>query len=147
MASSAGFQLAAGRIPGELIASSVATADSSNFTTTEVVVMTVTAPLVTGRTYSIWAGPTFHSTVDGDVVFAQLREDDVSGNGLDRTDDYIRVTTSTIDRTLLFSMFTATATGNKTFVVTGDRVIGSGNCRLEASTNRPAYMLVRYESG
>lgn len=147
MASSAGFQLAAGRIPGELITSSVATADSANFTTTEVIVMTITAPLVTGRTYSIWADPTFHSSVDGDVVHSQLREDNVSGTILDRTDDYIRVTTSAIDRTILFSLYTATATANKTFVITGDRVSGTGNCRLEAATNRPAYMLVRYETG
>lgn len=147
MASSSGFQLVAGRIPGELIASSAATADSANFTTTEVIVMTVTAPVVIGRRYSIWAGPTFHSSVDGDVVHSQLREDNVSGTVLDRTDDYIRVTTTTIDRTTLFAMYTADATENKTFVVTGDRVSGTGNCRLEADTIRPAFMLVRYESG
>jgi hypothetical protein len=147
MASSAGFQLAAGRIPGELIASSVATADSANFTTTEVIVMTVTAPVVIGRTYSVWAGPTFHSTVDADVVHSQLREDNVSGTILDRTDDYIRVTVSAIDRTILYAHYTADATENKTFVVTGDRVIGTGNCRLEAASNRPAFMIVRYETG
>lgn len=147
MASSSGFQLTAGRIPGELIASSSEVADSANFTTTEVIVQTVTAPLVIGRTYSIWAGPTFHSTVDGDVVHSQMRENNVSGNILDRVDDYIRVTVSAIDRTILFAFYTATATANKTFVVTGDRVLGTGSCRLEAATNRPAIMLVRYESG
>lgn len=147
MASSAGFQLAAGRIPGELITSSVAVSDSAGFTTTEVIVLTVTAPVVVGRTYSVWAGPTFASTVDGDVVHSQLREDNVSGTILDRTDDYIRATISTIDRTILFSLYTADATENKTFVTTGDRVTGTGTCRLEAATNRPAYMLVRYESG
>jgi hypothetical protein len=147
MASSAGFQLAAGRIPGELIASSAAVSDSANFTTTETVVLTVTAALVSGRTYSVWAGPTFHSTVDGDVVHSQMRQDNVSGTVMDRTDDYIRVTATTIDKTILFALYTATTTGNKTFVVTGDRVSGSGNCRLEADTIRPAYMLVRYETG
>lgn len=139
--------IANGRVPGQLIASSAATSDSSNFTTTEVVVMTVNASLVSGRVYSIWAGPTFHSSVDGDVVHTQLREDSVSGTVRDRTDDYIRVSPAAIDKTVLFSLYTAVSTGTKTFVVTGDRVAGTGNCRLEADTIRPAYMLVRYESG
>lgn len=147
MPTSAGFQLLAGRIPGELIASSSVTADSANFTTTETVVMTVTAPVVTGRTYSIWGFPSFQSSVADDFVRAAIRQDNASGTRMDLSDIAILTTTGTIWTASLFALYTADATEEKTFVVTGDRIGGTGDCRLEADAQWPAIMLVRYETG
>jgi hypothetical protein len=43
--------------------------------------------------------------------------------------------------------FDATGTSTKTFVITGQRLSGSGQCRLEASTSGPAYLYADYISG
>lgn len=149
MASSAGQQLIAGRIPGEEIASDAATSNSSNFTTTEVTVHSVTAPLVEGRTYQVIADAQFASNQDDDLVIARIREDDV--NGAQLRDHYVRIrgagSTARGFSVYITAEYTATATGNKTFVLTADRLLGSGTCFMEASADNPAFMKVNYLRG
>lgn len=145
----AGQIIVAGRIPGERIGIAEATADSGLFTA-ETVVMSVTVPLVSGRTYSVWANPGLMSTISGDVVRARLREDDIAGTILDGTIEDISNNTSNTTRkhaVILLSDYQAVSTGNKTFVVTGARATGSGNVHLEGVPGRKSYIVVRYESG
>lgn len=136
----AGFQ--------QRIATTIVSSDSSAFTA-ETVVMTIVAPLVIGRRYAIWAFPKFASTVDNDDVQANLRQDNVSGTTLQV--DLRELTADNqegVGQTFtLYAEYTATATGNKTFVVTGQRNAGTGDIRLESNTGRESYAFVEYISG
>ena len=144
----AGQIAVAGRIPGELIASSVSTSDSATFTTTETTVLSVTAPLVSGRTYRVIFFGKFASTVAGDIGVARIRED--NSTGPERQSDYLDFNTASL--TIGYSCYMefeyqASSTGNKTFVVTGVRNTGTGTLRLEAAGHRPSYLRVEYVSG
>lgn len=146
--SSAGQQLVAGRIPGEEIARTEATADSSNFTTTETTVISVVAPVVAGRTYKIVFSGHGSSSVGTDVVIFRLR--DTNSVGVERQSDIVEVNGSTTlgQSSYMERSLAVTTTENRTWVVAGVRGVGgSGNCRLEAATSRPAYLRVVYESG
>jgi hypothetical protein len=147
--SSAGQLLVAQRIPGERIGVSTVVADSGTFTA-ETVVMTITVPLVSGRTYSVFANPGLSSSVAADVIRASLREDSVTGTMLDSTIEDMNDATAPTTRKhalILLSDYTALSTANKTFVVTGERATGTGNVRMPGASTRPSYLLVRYESG
>lgn len=148
MASSAGQQLVAGRIPGEIIGMTTVTADTSTFTT-ETIVASITVPLVSGRTYSIQAQAKFASSVDDDDVTALLREDNTSGTALQSDRNELSTDNQgSFGQTFhLLAFYTAVATANKTFVLTGARDAGTGNIRLEAAATRPTLLIVRYESG
>jgi hypothetical protein len=144
----AGETIIAGRVPGERIATTTATADSSTFTTTETTVMSVTAALVTGRTYRVRFYGRFNSSVSTDRVVARFREDNSSGTEIATTDTPLTNYSGTFGHAIEIEIeYTASATGNKTFVVTGERGAGSGNCNLEAATTRPAYLYVDYIRG
>ena len=146
--SSAGFQLLAGRIPGERIATTVVSSDSSTFTSTEVSLATVVAPVVAGRTYRVRAVGQFGSTVSNDRVSPRIRQDSVAGSEMVGTN--IDITAGGITFGWPFDIeaeFTAGTTENKTFVLTGDRSSGSGNCHLEAASTRPTFLYVDYIRG
>lgn len=145
----AGFQVLAGRIPGERIATSVITSDSATFTTTETEVATVTASLVSGRTYQIVTDLGIGSSVANDSVRCFLHEDTLGGQTLDQTVVGTDVTTGGTRKVIchLESEFTASSSGDKTFVIGAERINGSGNCQLIAASNRPTYVKVHYVSG
>jgi hypothetical protein len=147
--SSAGQQLVAGRIPGERIGKTTVTSDSATFNTTETVILTLVFPTVAGRTYEIWAWVTISSTVDNDDVRLILRQDSVSGaimqeSNFELTHDL--QSTRGEPETLVVD-YVADATENKTIVVTGTRASGSGEIRLEASSNKPSAIWANYVSG
>lgn len=145
--SSAGQQLVAGRIPGERIATGRTTSDSATFTTTETVVATVSeVPTVTGRHYWVRAVITFASDTADDVVQARLREDDIGGTQLQQNFCHI-VSTGFGWNVVVEGEYVAASTAAKTFVVTGDRVGGTGTCRLEAAADRPSFVYVNYTEG
>src|SRR5262245_10431453 len=82
MAVLAGASAIAGMMPGERIATDIVTADSSTFTTTETVVQTAVAALITGRIYKVkWFGH-WGSSVSGDRFQWRIRETNVSGTVL-----------------------------------------------------------------
>lgn len=137
-----------GRRPFERIATDAQVTDSANVGTTEAVVQSATASLVNGRTYRV----RFYSGINGDVNNIQynaiLRQDNLAGTAIDVHRKRIEVTGSSIGwHCVLESYFTAVATGNKTFVVTLQRVSGSGNVWREAGTNHPSRLYVEYISG
>lgn len=147
MVSSAGFQLTAGRIPGERIATTTSTSDSSTWTTTETLADTVTAPLVTGRTYRIrWSGGVV-TTVAGDIVLIRMREDTTAGTLIVERNFYLASTSTAGFGSEIEGTFTAVSTADKTFVVTGIRNGGTGTHHADGTATRPRYLYVDYISG
>lgn len=147
MASSAGFQLTAGRIPGERIATTTSTSDTATFTTTETVIDTVTAALVTGRTYQVrWAGGVA-STVNDTAVLARIRDTNLVGTTLQERNVPVTTTSSSGVPVNIEAEYTAVATGNHTFVTTGLRNGGTGTLLGEGALTHPRYLYVNYLSG
>jgi hypothetical protein len=148
MPSTAGFQLVAGRIPGERIATAVRTSNSSSFTSTETQTDTVTAPLVSGRTYRVTAYLLCRSTVANDTDIARLREDNLTGTTLQSIRVLIPATGAATD-TLIYleAQYTAASSADKTFVATGVRGSGTGSITHTAGTSNPVYLYVDYISG
>lgn len=142
----AGETAVAGKIPGERIATEITTSDSATFTTTETEVMTVTAPVVSGRTYAVWFIARWGSDTTGDRVLARLREDDANGTLLGIGQVEIGDFTSALGfgPIVIYAEYTATATGDKTFSGTGDLNAGSGPCWMDAVSGAPAFMFVDY---
>lgn len=146
--SSAGQQLVAGRIPGERIATEVQTVDSAGFTA-ETVIMTVVAPVVTGRTYLVRGYVSVASETDNDDVQLRIREDSISGNqlqedGFELTHD---LQSTRGQHQVIEAEYTADATENKTFVVTAELAAGTGDLRREAAANKPSYLYLNYVEG
>lgn len=128
------------------IATAAATSDSSTFTTTETQVMSVTAPLVNGQTYRVRFIGALKSTVANDRVTTRLHQDNTAGADMQNQNTVITTTTGTTSGypVMFEAEYTAVATGNKTFVVTGQRVGGSGDINLEAGSDHPSYIYVDY---
>jgi hypothetical protein len=147
--SSAGYQLVAGRIPGERIATTIRTSDSSGVTTTETTIDSVTAALVTGRTYRVRWTARVDGSVNADTLFVRIREDNVSGNQLQILRVEVPATggVGTGYPGTIEAEYTAVATGNKTFVGTIVRASGTGTVNIEAGPNRPVYLYVDYIRG
>ena len=143
----AGETIIAGKVPGERIATNIVTADSATFTTTETTVQSVTAALVTGRTYRVRAAGKANSSVTSDFTIWRIREDNSTGNQLQS--DRVNIDGSGVEgaKVEMEAEFTAGSTGNKTFVLTGVRSSGTGNCFLEAAAARPSYLYVEYIRG
>lgn len=144
---SAGFQLVAGRIPGERIATEKITSDTT-FADSETQVASVTAPLVNGRTYRIRFVGRWGSDTSGDHVQARLRQDGLTGGLINFAKAEIFSTSATgADLMIMEGEFTASSTADKTFVASGERVSGTGTCRLDAEAGGPAFLYVDYISG
>lgn len=144
--SSAGFQLVAGRIPGERIAGTLRTSSVGTFTTTETIVDTVTAALVSGRTYGVWVFNQTQSSVAGDAVGCKIREDNVSGTILANQRQEMSDSGAGYG-VAQYVEYTASATANKTFVATQVRSTGTGNITAAGSANQQANIYVEYVSG
>lgn len=142
----AGQRLVAGRAPGERIVTAIRTTASAGFTATETVTDTVTAALVAGRTYRVSARLLVGSTVAADSSRVTIREDSVSGTQMQQIRVYIPIT-STVFPATLESEYTAVASGNKTFVATGQRASGTGTITHGAVATQPVYLYVDYIRG
>ncbi|MFE9955827.1 hypothetical protein [Micromonospora sp. NPDC005299] len=145
----AGQIVRAGQRPGERIGVTTRTSDSAAFTTTEVVIDSITVSLVQGRTYKIRWTVAWVSTVANDTVFSRIRENNVTGTQL----QILRINIPTTgglgtrwDGTVE-AEYTAVASGNKTFVGTGTRATGTGNIVADADATFPIRLYVEYVSG
>jgi hypothetical protein len=144
----AGSSVEAGRVSGERIATQIDTADSGTFTTTETIVSTVVAALVNGRTYRVKAHTRCSSSVAADRYIARLREDNATGTAIQGSNVDITAAATTHGWPAdLEAEYVAVATGNKTFVLTGVRGSGTGNCFMEAGADHPSYLYVDYVRG
>ena len=144
MAATAGQIAEAGRIPGERIATTVETSDSAGFTTSETQVSSVTASVVSGRVYRVRFAGGWASTAADDVVSVRIREDNSSGTQLLLRVVQIFRTGSFTSAPTLEAEYTADATENKVFVLTGERIGGSGTCVLDAAATAPCYFYVDF---
>ncbi|WP_162959150.1 hypothetical protein [Micromonospora tulbaghiae] len=109
----------------------------------------ITVPVVAGRTYKIRWTVAWGSTVAGDTVFSRIREDAVGGAQLQIMRINITATGGAGTRWdgTVEAEYTATVTGNKTFVGTGTRATGTGNINAKAAADFPIRLYVEYVSG
>lgn len=141
----AGETFIAGRIPNERIATQKEVANSAAITTVETTVSSVTAALVTGRTYRLTFDGQFTQSVAGDVFEVRFREDSSVGTSI----HFRRHAPGSTAGGISYHMeveYVAVATGNKTFVITLIRGSGTGNIILAASTGG-TYLYVDYIRG
>ena len=129
------------------IATSLETADSAGFTA-ETVIGTVTGDLVTGRTYRVQANAQVSSTVLNDTALVRLREDSIAGTIIGLNTGDIHTTGNIPTVCAIEAEYVAVADGSKTFVVTAQRLTGTGSIRREAlATNWPQLFYIEYVSG
>lgn len=148
--SSIGQKLTGNRVPGERITEMTPrTSSSGNFTTTEGVVDSVTAALVAGRKYEVTWATAVLSSVAADTAFVRLREDSLAGTQMNIMRISIPATGGAGSRfpARITAPYTATTTGNKTFVGTLVRASGTGNITVQAAATYPVEMWVTYISG
>jgi hypothetical protein len=141
----AGETIIAGKIPGERIATTIRTEDSSNVTS-EAVIDTVEAAVVEGRIYRVrWHGR-FASSVAGDDAHFRIREDSISGTELASVAEDLEVVARQ-PRSTIEAEYTADATEDKTFVATLTRLAGTGGVHGDAAAGGPTYFYVEYIRG
>jgi hypothetical protein len=132
--------------PSQQIAITTRTSSVGTFTV-ETLLDSVTASLVSGKTYRVrYYVRLFSSVADGIARF-RIREDSTSGTVLAITQLYTTVTINQSFPTYIEVLYTAVATGDKTFVATGIRQTGTGNLTAQAATDAPTYLYVEYVSG
>lgn len=120
-------------------------ANSATFTA-ETQVDSIVVPVVNGQKYKIiWDGA-FFSSVANDLVRGRIREDSVSGT-VRQTRNLPLPTSSTSIPLHLEAFWTASSTGNKTFVATGQRVTGTGNITAEGGAVLPTSFYVEKVNG
>lgn len=144
--SSAGFQLVAGRIPGERLATTTRTSTTSTFTA-ETQVDSVTAPLVSGRTYRVrWVGRVQSSVADG-YARGRIRQDNSSGTQATLVQTPTSAAANQSFPMIMETEYVAASTADKTFVATVVRQAGTGNLSCFADANTPNLFYVEYVSG
>jgi hypothetical protein len=132
-------------VSGGRIATTVATGDSSTFTT-EAVIDTVVAPLVIGRTYRVrWMTHMLTATNSANIII-RIREDSLTGTGVQSGMVQLPLLSRAIE-SLIEGEYTAAATGDKTFVGTAVRDSGTGTCNAEGAADRPRFLYVDYIRG
>lgn len=136
------------RIPGERIATEIITSDSSTTDDgNELQVASITAAVVSGRTYRVKICGAIGSDTAGDRTQIHIREDNTSGNLIQNQNVYVIDTSSFGSQFCIEAEYTADATEGKTFVVTLELNNGTGPVHLEAASTRPAYLYVDYIRG
>lgn len=117
------------------IATTTRTTSTSTFTA-ETVTDSVTAALVSGKTYKVVCNQGCSSSVAADSETLRIREDSISGTQIQAVRVPLTVASVAVPGRLEVD-YVAVATGNKTFVVTGLRASGTGNLSHIASTGQP----------
>jgi hypothetical protein len=121
------------------VTSAVMGADTTGGTfAAETVILTVVAALTSGRKYMIQGKARCSSNVSGDSVLFRVREDTVAGtqNSVNRV--WLDADSAGIGCEL-YGEYVASATGNKTFVLTMLRRTGTGTSIIGRN---PCYLLV-----
>lgn len=128
--------------PGLRLATATRDTSSAAFTA-ETVTDTVTASLIEGRTYTVNSFTLARSTVAADRDLVRVREDSISGTLLRSFNIFIQATGADFG---FYSevLYTAVATGDKTFVLSGARASGTGNITHTAGTSNPVYLYVEF---
>lgn len=134
------------------------TSDSATWTTTEsAALMQITVPVVAGRTYRIdlachvsTTAQTFPITSSNlEQAIVRIREDSSTGTQLLGDQLPLGQVTSLGFKLTTYAWYTAVSTGNKTFVVTGQKPAAqsSGNQQFRAGSTRPGLLSVYQVKG
>lgn len=127
------------------IATTIRTTNTSSFTS-ETVINTVQASLVTGKTYRIRWDADVAGTVTSDLARFRIREDNISGTQLQLKNRVIQGPGTDYPISLEVE-YTAVSTGPKTFALTCLRQTGTGTLACNANANEPSYLYVDYIRG
>jgi Tfp pilus assembly major pilin PilA len=136
----AGEKIRGGRVQ-QVVAKNSVTSNSSNVTTTETTVQSVTASLISGEVYKITWLMRVDTSVNGDDAGVRIREDNSTGTEIQGTTRDV-TSASLAEDVILIAFYTAAATASKTFVGTIVRTAGTGNLILQASSVRPTHLTV-----
>jgi hypothetical protein len=129
--------------PSSRLATTTRVTNSAGFTTTETVTDSVTATLYPGAVHRVVAIFLAQSSAAGDFENARIREDSLAGAQLTVS----RVSLGAAGAgfvTRLEVEVTPTTALKKTYVLTGQRVAGTGTIIHAAGTNAPTYLFVEY---
>jgi hypothetical protein len=127
------------------VATGIITADSATYAGTESgALISATGVLTAGYTYKLSAFFRVQSSVTGtELSLMRIRLDAATtGQHLCAGQLHIPTNTGLGFSLAMYCEYTAAASGSKTFVVSGLRNGGSGNHRIVANTDTPAYLLV-----
>ena len=125
------------------INTTIFTGDSSTWSGTEVSVMSITIAAIAGAKYKIIFEGRVSTDVAADAAVMRVREDNLTGNQLSYFPVYLPTTAGNGWQSRAYAEWTAPSTANKTFVITGQRTIGTGvGHRIRAAGNGPAFLYV-----
>jgi hypothetical protein len=119
-----------------------ATADGTSYTTAETLFMSITCALITGVVYAVEADIAISTTLANDIDFPRVREDTITGNTLQAKNLIMTTVAGSGYPISLYAEYTAVATANKTFVVTGNRIVGTGAHQMRAAATSPNWLRV-----
>lgn len=119
------------------------TAAGSSYTSAETLFATVTIAVVTGVTYAITADFAISTSLANDIDFPRIREDSISGTQLQGKNLIMPTVAGSGYPGHLYAEYVAVGTGNKSFVLTGNRIVGTGAHTQQAAANTPNYLKVQ----
>lgn len=129
----------------ERVAGASLVADSATWSTVESgSLLSVTAPLVNTWKYAIRMFTAVSSSVSAaaEMAVMRVRQDTATGTQMMGPQVSIPNSTSVGFAVAGYTEYTAASTGNKTFVVTGERTGGTGNHQIRAGSVRPTTLIV-----
>lgn len=121
------------------------TTTSTTWTSSEsVALMTVTASLINGWTYKVqaWLGIQAATSAATEISAMRLREDTATGTQGQLAIAYMPIVSVNATPIYLYYEYTASATANKSWVVTGQRTNGTGTHSIAGTATRPSYLFV-----
>ena len=117
------------------------TGDSATWGATELVAMSLTFAAISGAKYKIVFEGRVSTDVSADAANMRIREDNLTGTQLQLQQVYLPNTSGNGWQAHAYAEWTATSTGNKTIVLTGQRSSGTGTAhRIRASGSAPSYL-------
>lgn len=134
-----------GKVPTVNITVSADTSNSGTFTTTETVTDTTTFTPVSGKLYRITWSTMFQSTIAGDIVQLQMREDNLTGVSFGVIREGIPNANASA-RFIYVGYWLAPSASAKTMVTTAVRGAGTGTLTRMGSSTRPSYLHVEQVS-
>jgi hypothetical protein len=129
------------------VTTTTVSADTSTYTTTEALLATFSATLVSGRGYAVEADLAVVASAvaspSAEVSLVRLREDNLTGSQLAQVNVYLVSTSSAGFPTRLYAEYTAVSSGSKTFAITGVRNGGANSHKLHGAAGAKGWLRVR----
>lgn len=118
-------------------------ANSAAWTTAEsAALISATAALTNGSVYKLQLFTHVQSTVTTEPAQIRIREDNATGTQVAITQTFCGTTSGNGFFVYIYAEYTAVATANKVFVVTGQRNGGSASQTLVASPTKVSYLTI-----